>query len=168
MFARLLAVVVCLAATGCFQSTREFISAAEAEFPFESITYRTTDDDQPYTLSRAGDAYRPENEDTTVRLKKIADDMWLVQTAFVDDGRQVYLYGVAVLDAGGTGFKVHKALAEADDRDPAVLAKYGLALCAEEPDNVCPTSAETYVSYVRDRIAAGDTPSNEFEIIERK
>jgi hypothetical protein len=149
--ARLIAaIIVCLAVAGCFQSTEEFIPAAEAEFPFETITYRTAD------------------EDTTVRLRKIADDTWLVQTAFVDDGKTLYLYGVAVLDAGGKAFRVYKAIAEAGDRTPAVLAKYGLAACDVEPDNVCLSSADTYLAYVKDRIAAGDAPSNEFEILERK
>jgi hypothetical protein len=162
------AALVCLAAAGCFQSTEEFIPAAEAEFPFETITYRTTDDDQSYSLTRDGDSYRPENEDTTVRLRKIAADTWLVQTAFVDDGKTLYLYGVAVLDAGGKGFRVYKAIAEAGDRTPAVLARYGLAACDDEPDNICLSSAEPYLAYVKDRIAAHDTPSNEFEILERK
>src|SRR5690606_25402295 len=104
--ARLIAVaIVCLAAAGCFQSTEEFIPAAEAEFPFESITYRTGDDDRSYSLIRDGDSYRPESEDTTLRLRKLADDTWLVQTAVVDEGKTLYLYGVAVLDAGGKAFR---------------------------------------------------------------
>ena len=162
------AIIVCLAVAGCFQSTEEFIPAAEAEFPFESITYRTADDDQSYSLTREGDSYRPESEDTTVRLRKIADDTWLVQTAFVDDGKTLYLYGVAVLDGGGKVFRVYKAIAEAGDRTPAVLAKYGLAACDDEPDNICLSSADTYLAYVKDRIAAGDAPSTTFEILERK
>ncbi|HSM19655.1 MAG TPA: hypothetical protein VK844_04735 [Hyphomicrobiales bacterium] len=162
------AALTCLALTVCFQSSTEFIPAAQAEFPFETITSRAVDEEDAYTLSREGDSYRPENEDTTVRLKKITGDTWLVQTAVVDDGKTVFLYGVAVLDAGGKRFKVYKALAEDADRDPAVLAKYGLSICAEEADNVCPPSAEAYLAYARDRIAAGDAPSSEFEILERK
>jgi hypothetical protein len=162
------AIIVYLAVAGCFQSTEEFIPAAEAEFPFESITYRTADDDQSYSLIREGDHYRPESEDTTVRLRKIADDTWLVQTAFVDDGKTLYLYGVAVLDAGGKAFRVYKAIAEAGDRTSAVLARYGLAACDNEPDNICLSTADTYIAYVKDRIAAGDAPSTTFEILERK
>lgn len=169
LLARLIAAALtCLALTGCFQSSTEFIPAAQAEFPFETITYRAVDEEDAYTLSREADSYRPENEDTTVRLKKIADDTWLVQTAVVDDGKTVYLYGVAVLDAGGKSFRVYKALAEDADRDPAVLARYGLSICSDEADNICPPSVETYLAYVKDRIAAGDAPSSEFEILERK
>lgn len=157
-----------LVLAGCFQTGQEFVSAAEADFPFESLTYRTDDDDETYTLVRKGDAYRSEEDDTTVRLKNIGKDSWLVQTAFVDEGTTLYLYGIAVMAPGGKAFKVYKVLAEDADRDPARMAKYGLALCPDDDENICLPSADVYIAYVRDRIAAGDEPSGSFLVLDRK
>ena len=166
--ARLIAILACLALGGCFQSSREFISAAQAEFPFQTLTYSARDEEESFTLARRGDAYQVSGEDTEVRLKTVGARSWLVQTHVVDDGQSLYLYGVAVVAADGKSFEVYKSIAEPDDRTPAVLAKYGLAVCATESDNICPSSADAYVSFVTDRIAAGDPPSDRFEILERK
>ena len=62
--------------SACFVGKTEFIAAADADFPYEQITFTEVGQNDPTTLVKRDGAYRPleEDNDSTIRFKKIAAD----------------------------------------------------------------------------------------------
>ena len=95
---RLLAalLVALFALTGCFKSDVPFISEAEADFPFKSITYEYEGEDDQVTLVKVGGAYAAPDEqgDATLLMKSLEDGLILVQAEINDSSKKFYLYSI--------------------------------------------------------------------------
>jgi hypothetical protein len=76
--------IVLLSLTGCFQSKAPLIDAANAKFPFASMTLMN-DDGQILTLKRDGDVYHRiedgEPDDAELLFHELGPDLYLVQSA---------------------------------------------------------------------------------------
>ena len=120
--------LVSLSLAGCFRTALPLIAPGEADFPFETLTYVETDGGDEITLVRAGEAYRPANEDTEDRVafKSLGPDLYLVQLLSMESGEPDYLYGLIKVSPDRSGFIMSAAVAGKEDL-AAVRSGYAAA-----------------------------------------
>ncbi|MEP1208238.1 MAG: hypothetical protein ABJM29_08365 [Rhizobiaceae bacterium] len=149
-FARSAALIgVLLMLSGCFVSTVPFISAAEADFPFQSITYEFEGEDDRVTLVRVGDAYTAPDEqgDSTLLMKALKNDLYVVQASTRDGESRVLLYSVIKLAADKKSAELIRPFAESEDLMAAAQGRFGLQTCPQDDRMVCLTSLQAYIDY---------------------
>lgn len=156
-----LAAIVFLATLlgGCFASKRELISATDAEFPYEEITFTEVGRNDPTTLVKRDGAYRALQEDNSAafRFRKVAADTFVVQASGDDNGKKVILYAILKIDNRANVVRAYKSVADEDDKGP------GLYAC--EDDYVCFDTLQPYVDYALKAIAAGAEPDATYRIL---
>jgi hypothetical protein len=160
---RLAAIVtIAIGLSGCFVGKREFISAAEADFPYEEITFVELGQKEPTTLVRKDGAYRSleEDNDAQIRLKRVAPDTYVAQAAGKEDGKMVYLFTTLKVDNSANVVRAYKSIAEDDDEGP------GLYTCQE--DNICFDSLKPYVDHALKAIADKEDPDATYRILSVK
>jgi len=135
--------------TGCFKSDVALISAGDADYPFEIITYVRVDDDDKITLKRVGDRYVniAEKDKAFVRMKALGDHMFVAQITELKDGKPFHLYGVIRLAPDRTGFELIKGVAKPNDLTAVRDGKVGLSICPEDDDMVCIGTLKGFVDY---------------------
>jgi hypothetical protein len=134
---------------GCFKAAEPLIVPGEADFPFETLTYVEESGSDAITLVRAGDAYRPANENTNDRVmfKVLGPDTYLVQLTSSHDDETLHLYGFIKLTADRSGFVMATAVAGTEDL-AAIWSGYdGLSLCEDDPDTICIENLDAYIAY---------------------
>ena len=142
-------VLASVALAGCFKAVDPLIVPGAADFPFETLTYVEASGGDEITLVRAGEAYRPANENTNDRVtfKMLGPDMYLAQLTSSHDDKKLYLYGIIKLTADRSGFVMATAVADSEDL-AAVRSGYdGLSLCQDDPDTICIESLDAYMAY---------------------
>ena len=152
-----LAKLVCLSTlfllTACFTSSDPLISTAEADYPFQSITYEVPGEDDRVKLVRTGDSYTaPEEQgDGKLLLKQISEDTYVLQVEYQDDGKPAYLYSVARIAADRKTIKLFKPFAEESDLEALSTGNYGFKACVEDPDIACVNNLDLYVEYALEK-----------------
>lgn len=148
--------------SGCFSSKRELISAADAEFPYDEVTFAEVGRKEPTTLVKRDGAYRALEEDNTAafRFKKVAPDTFVVQASGNDNGKNVILYAILKIDNRANVVRAYKSVADEDDKGP------GLYAC--EDDYVCFDTLQPYVEYALKAITAGAEPDATYRILSVK
>lgn len=156
----MLAVMV-VGLSGCFTSETPLISAEDADFPFETFTYREVSADKLITMVREGDAYLIEAPDIDgrleIRLMDIGDGLYLAQAHGEKDGTVSLLYSVLKVD-----FEKRTAesyLAVADEK----FATKGLRQC--DDGKICIDDLDVYLELARRSITAGDEPDVTYKLV---
>jgi len=96
----LVSVTAALALAGCFTSATPVITPQNADYPFKSITFFASDDDdkEHYTIARRGDVYvEPSNadDDEQYLVVTVAEGLYAGQFMERDDeGELETLYGI--------------------------------------------------------------------------
>ena len=82
-----LSMIALLVTSGCFFSDTPLINTAEADYPFQTITYEFPGEDDRVTLVRTGVSYTAPDEsgDGKLLIKKLADNTYLLQVEFEDN-----------------------------------------------------------------------------------
>ena len=142
-------VVLALAVSGCFKSDVPFISADEADFPFKRLTYEIVGEEDRVTLVRVGDAYAaPEEQgESTLLMKALGDDYFLLQAQIADSERPFFLYAVARLEADRKSAEIIKPFAELPDRELARQNKHGFQVCPEDEQMICLSDLQSFIDY---------------------
>jgi hypothetical protein len=152
--------LVSLSLAGCFRTVEPLISAGEADFPFETLTYVEARGGDEITLVRAGDEYRPANEDIADRVmfKALDTNLFLVQLLSMETGEPAYLYGLIRLSPDMKSFVMAASVAAKDDLAAVRDGYAGLALCDEDPDTVCIEELDAYKAYaLQDKVMSKAT-----------
>lgn len=146
---KLVSLSILLLLTACFTSDKPLIGIGDATYPFQSITYEFPGEDDQVTLVRTGDSYTaPEEQgDGKLLLKQIAEDTYVLQIEYEDDGKPGYLYSVAKLAADKKTIKLFKPFAEQSDLEALTTGKFGFKACLKDPDIACVTDLGRYVEY---------------------
>ena len=166
---RAMAIVLALASAGlagCFVSKGPLIAANQADFPYAKIVYTEQGSIRTITIVRQGSAYamQPKGSDGDghVRLLKVADDLYVVQLDFVENGQHEYLYGLLKVDLAAKTIASYKSIAGDADAEPGP----GLSHCDKtDVKQVCIERLDAYVAYARKAIAAGAKPDTVYTII---
>ncbi|MEP0944214.1 MAG: hypothetical protein ABJH63_19765 [Rhizobiaceae bacterium] len=157
LISSVISVIATLMLSGCFVSERPLISAAEADYPFQSITYEFPGEDDRVTLVRTGESYTApaEEGDGKLLLKQISDDTYVLQIEFLEGGKPSFLFALAKLAADKKSLVLIKPFAQEADLEVARRGDHGLKPCAADPDVICLTTLDGYVKYALDSDAAG-------------
>ncbi len=141
--------ILLIGLSGCFKSNQELISAADADFPFTSITYLSGDGKSKATLERVGDKYLNPAEKGTdyIRFKAFGKNTYVAQLATVEAAKPVYLFGFIKVSADRKSFELIKGFAEAGDLAAARQGQPGFNVC--DDDSVCIATLKDYVEYAR-------------------
>jgi len=141
--------LVSMSLAGCFRTAVPLIVPGEADFPFETLTYVEANGGEEVTLIRAGDEYRPANEDIADRVmfKALGTNLFLVQLLSMETGEPAYLYGLIKLSPDMKGFVMAASVAAKDDLAAVRDGYAGLVLCEEDPDTVCIEDLDSYKGY---------------------
>ncbi|NKB54233.1 MAG: hypothetical protein GKR97_18815 [Rhizobiaceae bacterium] len=144
-----LPLVALLLLSGCFKSQVALISEADADFPFQSITYEFDGEDDRVTLVRVGNSYAAPDEqgDSTLLVKMMKPDLFVIQASVKDGTSREYLYALAKLSGDKKSIELIKPYAEQEDRKYAEAENSGLTLCDDDPQLVCLTDLQSYVDY---------------------
>ncbi len=154
-------VLASLALAGCFTSERPLITAADADYPFESLTYMRTDGGEEITLERAADGYAPTSEGETadrLLLKAMGEDLYVAQTAAPNSDGSRYLYGLIRVAPDRKAFVVAAGMAEDADLEAVRGGVPGLRICEQDDDTICIDSLEAYLAYARETETGDETP----------
>ena len=84
-----------LALQGCFVSTEPLLKAAEADFPFSKLTFKS--ESKSVTLTRVGDLYKILDDDDapTYLFMKVDENLYIGQAAGKDKkGKLETVYGI--------------------------------------------------------------------------
>lgn len=150
MILKLTVIVVLLAGlSGCFKSGAPLIVAANADFPFTTLTYANVGSDDKITLVRDGDKYVNSGEDdgAAVLLQAISKNVFVAQISAPDDDKTIYLYGLIKVSADRKSFEIVKGYAEPDDVAAARQGQPGFSVC--DDDQVCVATLKAYVAYAQ-------------------
>jgi len=151
----------CLVLAGCFTSERPLINAADADYPFESLTYMRTDGGEEITLERAADGYFPTAEGKTadkLLLKAMGDDLYVAQVAAPNSDGSRFLYGLIKVAPDRKAFVVGAGMAEDADLEAVRAGVPGLRICEQDDDTICIDSLEAYLAYAREARTGAETP----------
>ncbi len=134
---------------GCFKSDVALISQADADFPFQSITYEFDGEDDRVTLVKVGNSYAAPDEqgDSTLLIKMLELDLFVIQASIKDGDSQEYLYALARLSTDRKSAELIKPFAEREDRDTIETGVSGLALCDGDQQMVCLSNLQSYIDY---------------------
>ena len=135
--------------TGCFKSSVPFIDEAEADFPFQTITYEFEGEDDQVTLIKIGNAYAAPDEqgDSTLLLKVLGNNLYVVQATIKEADSSYYLYALAKLSLDGKSAEILKPYAQKEDHDVAEQGKYGFKLCSDDDGVICLSNLQDYIDY---------------------
>lgn len=166
MLGRMLAFSTLLGLSACFTSDKPLISIAEAEYPFQSITYEFPGEDDRVTLVKTGDSYTaPEEEgDGKLLVKRISANTYVLQIEYEDSGKPAYLYTVAKLAADQKTMKLFKPFAEQSDLEAFSTGNHGFESCRNDPDTACITDLDLFVDYALDKGENGAKTVNILEM----
>ena len=157
------ALVAVLAAmlSGCFVGSREFLTAADAEFPYKEITFSEIGQNESTTLVMRDGAYRSTDEDnpSSFLFKEVAPDTYVVQASGVEDGQKSILFAMLKMDRDADVVRAYKAVAGDDEKAP------GMTPCDE---GLCFDELQTYVDYALKAIADGAKPDATYRILSTK
>jgi hypothetical protein len=156
-----LAIPLAMALGGCFISEKPLISAEEAVFPFETVTYKQPNDDTPEKLVRQGDSYVITAADSSatveVRFKDLGDGLYLAQFSGNENGKISILYAVLKVDFDKKTAESYKAVGKDE------FVREGLRNCGD--GTLCIDNLDVYLDLARSAIAAGEQPDVTYEII---
>lgn len=108
---------------GCFVSTAPLMTADQADFPFQKLTFKS--ESKSVTLTRDGDLYRIKEDDDapTYLFKKIGENLYIGQAAGKNKkGKPETVYGIVER----RGSHVEIRLPTCSDADEADLKKAGI------------------------------------------
>lgn len=165
---RLIAIVaLAVGLAGCFMSSAELISADEADYPFQTMTYTPDGEDDNVTLERAGDRYLAAGADdkVSVRFKALGNDKFVVQITDIKETGPLHLYGFIKLAPDKASFELIKSIAEPADLKAAAAGEAGFATCPGDDDSVCITTLKGFVGYA---MKAGAGSAKRFNILVMK
>ena len=151
----------CLLLAGCFTSEQPMITADNADYPFESLTYMRTDGGEEITLERAAGGYAPTSEGETsdrLLLKAMGEDLYVAQTAVPNSDGSRFLYGLIKVAPDRKTFVVAAGVAEDADLEAVRAGVPGLRICEQDDDTVCIDSLEAYLDYARKAGTGDETP----------
>ena len=139
------------------KSEAALISAAEADYPFQTITYVRAGEDDKITLERVGDRYVSplEKDKAWLRLKALGNNLFVAQIADVNDGVPFHLYGFIKLAPDKTSFDVIKGVADPEDRMAAEDGKAGFSVCPVDKSHVCLGSLKGFIDYAMKATGTG-------------
>jgi len=159
-------IALLLGLSGCFKSSRELISAVEADFPFTAITYIQNGGDKKITLNRVDDRYlnAKEGEQDYLRFKAIDENTYIVQVTIVDSKAPTYLFGLVRVSVDRKSFEVIKGIAQAIDLAATRKGQLGLKPCGD--GDVCIATLKDYIAYAREAPPADS--SSRFQILALK
>lgn len=170
MFSRLIrtAALACisLGLSGCFTSEQPLVSAGDADFPFESLTYHQADSEDRVTLLRVSDGYRPASEadaDDRVLLKAVGEGLYVAQVRAPgsDEGR--YLYGLIRVANDRMSFVMTASEASETDLAAVRAGVAGLFICKDDRHLVCVDDLVGYADYAQTE-GAGKT-SQKYDVL---
>jgi len=148
--------VVAFSLSGCFTSKKELVTAANADFPFKTITYIESGSKKPTTLTRTGNRYidTSSKEKSYIRLKKTGKNSYIGQIAGKSGDKIVYLYAIIKVSADKKTFTLSKAVAGKKDIAAAQKGHSGMSVCSD--DSVCISTLEGFAKYARKSPSAKD------------
>lgn len=150
--------------SGCFTSETPLIDAANASYPFQSLTI-LAEDGQDGTLVREGDHYvfaGEEDDGFDIFFQDFGGGLYLMQFQSVaEDGTLQSLYAVVLLDPVARTVAVFRSIVRDEDFTQGIRhcvqdgAELYLA-CLDEPGPI--------IAIVRAAIAAGEAPEDIYAI----
>lgn len=156
-----LAIPLAMVLSGCFISEQPLIGAADAVFPFQTMTYKQGNEEKPAELRRDGDAYiipDPEGKvRVEVRFKDLGDGLYLAQMSGEENGKLSILYAVLKVDFDKKIAESYKAVGKDE------FVREGLRKCGD--GSLCIDNLDVYLDLARSAIAAGEKPDVTYEII---
>lgn len=163
---KLFSLPLLLLLSACFTSQTPLIAVSDADYPFQSIKYEFPGEDDQVTLVRTGDSYSaPEEEgDGKLLLKQIAENTYVMQIEYEDDGKPAYLYSVARLATDKKTIKLFKPFAEPSDLEALSTGQSGFKPCPSDPDIACVTDLDLYTKYALTRGENGAKTVNVLEL----
>ena len=135
--------------SGCFKSSVPLVVPAEADYPFQTITYEFAGEDDRVTLVGVGDSYEAPNEqgDGRLLLKKVDEGIFVLQAEIRDEDDPGFLYALARLAQDGKTAEIILPYARKSDHLAAQRGEAGFRPCSDDDDSVCLTDMAKYVEY---------------------
>jgi len=148
---RLLFVSFVLGLAGCYRSNAPLITAANADFPFNNLTYQPQGSSDPVKLERQGNRYVASNkkQQAILLMKSIGQNRYVVQVSAQSKTEMVHLFGVITVSEDRKTFSLTHSYVVDFERAAIVNAHEGLSPCkTPEGDMVCLAELDAFIRYV--------------------